>query len=238
VNEGSKLCESCHADFMKPLAAGTKHMPFTEGMCLDCHNPHASNIKGLAKDKVAVLCANCHSDIGDALAKDKTKHKPVETGDCTACHNPHQTALPKLMLAKPPDLCLNCHTTLKAAMTGTHVHSPAARDCFRCHQPHSSPEGRLMVKPVRELCMECHDVKTAAFGDAHVQIDPSIMHCERCHDPHASKDQHFFKPNSHPPFAMKTCTDCHLGKSTPGAGFRLSSIPGVVFPRPCTSATR
>jgi hypothetical protein len=44
-----------------------------------------------------------------------------------------------------------------------------------------------------------------------VYIDPVRMHCERCHEPHASKDAHFFKSNVHPPFGMKSCTDCHLG---------------------------
>ena len=67
-----------------------------------------------------------------------------------------------------------------------------------------------MTKPIREACAECHDLRTAAFGDAHVQIDPGRMHCERCHDAHASKELHFFKQNVHPPFAMKSCKDCHL----------------------------
>ncbi len=90
------------------------------------------------------------------------------------------------------------------------VHSPAARDCLRCHASHAVGEAKLLAKPVRQLCAECHDVTTETFSVAHVRIDPSIMRCERCHDAHASTQDHFFKPNMHAPFAMKTCTDCHL----------------------------
>jgi predicted CXXCH cytochrome family protein len=95
-------------------------------------------------------------------------------------------------------------------MDGARVHSPAARDCLRCHKPHASAESKLMAQPIRTLCSECHDVKAVKFSEAHLDIDPGIMRCERCHEPHASKDQHFFKREAHPPFAMKACSDCHL----------------------------
>lgn len=107
-------------------------------------------------------------------------------------------------------MCLSCHKTLKASMEGSRVHSPAARDCLRCHAPHASAENRLMLRPVRAVCADCHNLGAPAFGDAHMQIDPARIRCERCHDAHASKDPHFFKSNVHPPFAMKSCTDCHL----------------------------
>jgi predicted CXXCH cytochrome family protein len=122
-----------------------------------------------------------------------------------------------LLLAKGPDLCLNCHEGIKTAMSsGGRVHSPAARDCLRCHKPHASAEDRLMVQPVRTLCADCHDLKAAAFSEAHLEIDPARIRCERCHDAHASKDPHFFKSNVHPPFGMKSCTDCHLATRARG----------------------
>jgi hypothetical protein len=71
------------------------------------------------------------------------------------------------------------------------------------------------VQPVGTLCADCHNVKTPQFSEAHVYIDPARMRCERCHEPHASKDPHFFKPNVHPPFGMKSCTDCHLAAPAP-----------------------
>jgi hypothetical protein len=67
-----------------------------------------------------------------------------------------------------------------------------------------------MVKPIRTLCAECHEPGSAKFGEAHLQIDPARIRCERCHDAHGSKEPHFFKSNVHPPFAMKSCQDCHL----------------------------
>jgi hypothetical protein len=36
------------------------------------------------------------------------------------------------------------------------------------------------------------------------------MNCKSCHDPHASKDPKFFKGVVHPPFAGRSCEDCHL----------------------------
>jgi predicted CXXCH cytochrome family protein len=119
--------------------------------------------------------------------------------------------LPGLLLARPPDLCLSCHTSVGAAMDTGRVHAPAARDCLRCHTAHASDQDRLMAQPARDICAECHDVRTQTFGVAHVQIDPGIMRCERCHDAHASTEPFFFKENVHPPFAMGSCTDCHIG---------------------------
>jgi predicted CXXCH cytochrome family protein len=114
------------------------------------------------------------------------------------------------MLAKSPDLCVSCHKTIMSAGDGGRVHSPAARDCLRCHASHAAGENGLLVKPVRKLCSECHDVRTASFSEAHADIDPERMRCERCHDAHASKEPKFFKSNVHPPFAMRSCQDCHL----------------------------
>jgi predicted CXXCH cytochrome family protein len=164
----------------------------------------------MASDKIGTLCAACHANVAEATTAGKSKHEPAAAGDCTACHNPHRAALKGLLLAKSRDLCLGCHSQLKSDMDGGQVHSPAARDCLRCHQPHASGEAMLLAKPARTLCAECHNTATAAFGNAHLQIDPARMRCERCHDAHASKAAKLFKSNAHPPFAMKSCQDCHL----------------------------
>jgi hypothetical protein len=53
-------------------------------------------------------------------------------------------------------------------------------------------------------------VKGKVFANAHINIDSAIIDCKSCHDPHASKDPKFFKVNIHPPFAARSCEDCHV----------------------------
>jgi hypothetical protein len=35
------------------------------------------------------------------------------------------------------------------------------------------------------------------------------MHCVACHEPHASKDPKLFREQQHPPFAARSCEECH-----------------------------
>jgi predicted CXXCH cytochrome family protein len=116
----------------------------------------------------------------------------------------------KLLLAKSPDLCLACHKELKERMSQTRTHPPAGRDCLRCHKPHFSAEPSLIFEPVAKLCSECHDVKGKTFGKEHLDIDAALIDCKSCHDPHASNDPKFFKKNVHPPFAGRSCENCHI----------------------------
>jgi CO dehydrogenase/acetyl-CoA synthase gamma subunit (corrinoid Fe-S protein) len=66
------------------------------------------------------------------------------------------------------------------------------------------------VQPLQTLCGECHDLKGADFAKAHIDIKASLMDCRDCHDPHASKDPKLFKEVIHPPFAARSCEDCHI----------------------------
>ena len=90
------------------------------------------------------------------------------------------------------------------------AHQPAARDCERCHKPHFTVEPTLLAQQIQPLCGECHNLKDTTFGKAHIYIDPSVIDCKKCHDPHASKDPKFFKVFVHPPFAERSCEDCHI----------------------------
>jgi hypothetical protein len=78
--------------------------------------------------------------------------------------------------------------------------------------PHMSAQPSLLAEPIHQLCGVCHNLKDEAFNKAHINIDASVIDCRTCHDPHASKDPKFFKDNMHPPFAGRTCDDCHVVK--------------------------
>jgi predicted CXXCH cytochrome family protein len=92
------------------------------------------------------------------------------------------------------------------------THQPAGRDCERCHKPHFSAEPSLMNQAIQPLCGDCHDFKGPSFAKAHINIESGVMDCRTCHDPHASKDPKFFKATLHPPFASRSCEDCHITK--------------------------
>ena len=83
-------------------------------------------------------------------------------------------------------------------------------DCQTCHKPHFAAQRALLVEPVQSICAQCHEVGKAPFAKAHLGINPADMDCMSCHNPHASKDPKFFKDVIHPPFAGRTCDDCHI----------------------------
>jgi predicted CXXCH cytochrome family protein len=86
-------------------------------------------------------CLECHSDVGDLMAKGK--HATVR---CEACHGPHaaHAADPSTVQAVRPDvhvLCARCHQALvgrPAAFPQVDVADHAGKEaCTTCHTPHS-----------------------------------------------------------------------------------------------------
>jgi predicted CXXCH cytochrome family protein len=185
-------------------------MPFAGGMCLTCHDAHGSNIAGMIVDKQTTVCISCHGDMGKQMMAGAVKHAPVTAGDCTKCHSPHKSKISKLLLVESPDMCFACHKAIKEKVEKEKAHQPARRDCLRCHKPHVSGLPSLMAQPMDKMCGECHDLKGASFSRAHIGIDPAAMNCMHCHSPHASKDPKLFKDIIHPPFAARSCDECHV----------------------------
>jgi predicted CXXCH cytochrome family protein len=138
------------------------------------------------------------------------KHAPVSAGECTKCHSPHRSKIVKLLALESPDICFTCHKEIKTKIEKEKAHQPARRDCLRCHKPHISQEPSLLAQPQHTVCGECHDLKGSSFSTAHIGIDPAVMNCMNCHSPHASKDPKLFKDNMHPPFAARSCDECHV----------------------------
>ncbi|MDH3568520.1 MAG: hypothetical protein OEM61_14360, partial [Desulfobacteraceae bacterium] len=188
----------------------TVHMPYEDGDCLTCHNPHASDNPGVTTEAQKQLCMSCHSDFEAQMQGMASQHLPVAAGQCSGCHNPHQSKLSSLLLAESPDLCLVCHEELKTRMDEGNSHSPAERDCQRCHLPHAASIDNLLTLPLQALCGECHEADDESFQKAHLSIAAEVMNCINCHDPHASKDPKYFKPTMHAPFAARSCDACHI----------------------------
>ncbi len=208
---GVELCGSCHDTYDQEA---NLHMPVQDD-CLNCHDPHGSNTKGmLITDNQGELCFTCHDQ---GIMEGKYQHGPAAVGACTICHNPHASAQEKLLLAAGNDLCAICHTDFIADMTsGSFVHKPVKENCANCHNPHSGPRPKMLPGTVRELCAKCHQdvvqrATEAAVGHGPVE-DPDG--CVKCHLPHGSSVAPLLKAEE-----SALCLGCHDKpiKATDGA---------------------
>lgn len=81
-----KLCYGCHDDFT--ASAPNVHGPVAVGQCLQCHNPHKSQVRYLLEKPIPKLCYKCHD--ADSI-ESIPEHFVRELSSCTDCHNPHQS---------------------------------------------------------------------------------------------------------------------------------------------------
>jgi predicted CXXCH cytochrome family protein len=82
VATGGELCAMCHDAKRAPVL----HVPYREGQCLLCHEPHTSNFPRQVRAETNLLCLSCHV--------------------------PHSSALPDLLPADVNndfELCARCH---------------------------------------------------------------------------------------------------------------------------------
>src|SRR3990170_4291815 len=90
--EGSSLCFSCHEKLKEKSQLANVHLPFKQGNCTGCHNPHTARFPKLLAKKGGELCYSCHQDkkgrFTAALA-----HRPVMQGECTSCHQSHASPI-------------------------------------------------------------------------------------------------------------------------------------------------
>jgi predicted CXXCH cytochrome family protein len=138
--KGSDLCFKCHDE--KNFEGITLHGPVTEGKCLECHQPHGSNIPAHVRADQPKLCLDCHSvEIIDTKGiplpstkelfdtKEMNLHKPFAEGKCTACHLPHPADSYRRFKGNYPgqfyasytdetyDSCLRCHEDLSSHLS-------------------------------------------------------------------------------------------------------------------------
>jgi predicted CXXCH cytochrome family protein len=80
-----KLCHDCHDD--ATISAPNVHGPVAVGQCLQCHNPHKTQVRYLLeKGGVPELCYSCH-DMDSILSI--PAHFVSEPSACIDCHDPH-----------------------------------------------------------------------------------------------------------------------------------------------------
>jgi predicted CXXCH cytochrome family protein len=138
--KGSVLCFMCHDE--NNFKGITLHGPVTEGKCLECHQPHGSDISAHVRADQPKLCLDCHSiEIMDTKGiplpstkelfddKDMNLHKPFAEGKCTACHLPHPADTYRRFKGNYPgqfyasytdetyESCLRCHEDLSRRLS-------------------------------------------------------------------------------------------------------------------------
>lgn len=114
------------------LAIGSRHRPYTEKKCTDCHD--FSSAVGLVRPP-RELCVMCHRDFV-LQGKGLHVHGPVAIGDCSACHLPHTSVHGSLLEQDKTDICSKCHQEQRLAALMHDRVVTRGMACTDCHDPH------------------------------------------------------------------------------------------------------
>ena len=214
--EQANLCQQCHTKITAQVVGGSTHTPVGKGECFECHDAHGSLNQDLLLATGGELCGKCHGMTQNAIAEAAVRHAPAEAGACLACHGPHTAPREHLLSLPTQDLCRTCHGIILEEMTwpGYESHPPAAEGkCLDCHMPHASANAGLAIMATPDLCWSCHEANTPAMKEKHLGLLTKTIDCLTCHAPHSAEGAGLFWPNRHPPFAEKSCDECHLDQN-------------------------
>lgn len=177
------LCFTCHEEVREAIAKSRhKHtvIPTNPNSCIDCHNPHATDLEFALKKSARDLCVTCHAEV---IAGMKYVHEPVQVS-CTLCHNPHSSDFPKNLHTSGNDLCLECHSRKSQEITWGR--GPVALFEGRVQLPARSFDSirRLELGPdgKRGHPLINHPVSAPKQGQT------SEVTCLSCHRPHAANN--------------------------------------------------
>ncbi len=122
-----QLCDECHFDKVEAYKKNKfVHGPVGVGLCLLCHDPHASSQPAQLLAPTNTLCAGCHDTVikkgdhvvrgvsgqGHPLAAPVDPSDPGKSLTCGSCHDPHggqSQALFRRGLTSRMQLCGVCH---------------------------------------------------------------------------------------------------------------------------------
>jgi len=152
VATGGELCAMCHEAKKDPVL----HVPYREGQCLICHEPHTSNFPRQARAETNLLCLSCHG-VNQPDVKINQEIKTVSLlGGRTLTLDDYRQAV-KIGLDRSGT---KGHPIVGHPISGRDPRNKdAALNCLSCHAAHSSTWPGLFppdVKPDVALCVECH----------------------------------------------------------------------------------
>ena len=194
-NGQTKFCTKCHD--AKMFTKKNVHPPVAEGKCTACHDPHQADFKGLLREGMPGLCAECHPDVMRKLKNAPVVHPPVKDGRCTGCHDPHSSSARYLLKGEPGKFCITCHDKIgKKVAAATYPHAPLTKpdSCLACHTGHTSNAKGLLPAVEKDFCLRCH-VKIGATLEGKKSLHGPIREgrCTPCHDPHGSPYKNLLK---------------------------------------------
>lgn len=202
-----KTCYRCHEELRRSLAGKNVHAPVRQDDCVACHNPHASDSRGLIDGRLEDVCYRCHSALRQA-AQGQVMHTALRAGTCTQCHDPHAGG-PSLLKQETKALCLSCHKGLQKELAAPHQHPAFAQGkCLSCHAPHFAPQPGLLRQGATSLCLSCHEPRCKA-GQTSIASLTRKMECTGCHSPHASASPGLLGSHGHQDFLKGECASCH-----------------------------
>jgi len=218
----NQLCYSCHQDLQTKFDSGAVHLPVKAGVCWDCHDPHASDKKGLlypvpeGTDDPS-SCLLCHdSEIGAAL-KAAHPHKPFNDLTCMVCHEAHNSEHAPLLKQEGDALCLNCHQKDAQAMATAHTGKHAeSLHCLDCHSGHATSKPGLVSARAHTPfadgdCETCHSMPDASNQVTFSGGATPNSICGGCHEEQAQAPS---RSTPHPAVTSDNCSDCHLPHSS------------------------
>lgn len=146
IDAAKPVCATCHADKISEMKThpsahseqdcNSCHMKHGLGKgessnCLDCHDPHADNMK-------VADCTKCHKP-----------HSPKEVtyGDvpnqlCAACHDQEASDLAATKTKHHEQACSDCHPEKH-------------KNIMQCTECHDTPHGEFIHKKFPK-CLDCH----------------------------------------------------------------------------------
>ena len=183
--EPKNLCLGCHGEIQQTISeAAVQHdAVIDDAACLNCHNPHASDIQHLLNQLPFDLCVSCHSNdqpetdgrvrtnFSQLLEENPYHHGPVEGKDCSACHLTHGSQHHNLLVDEYPESFYAPYEPDNYAL------------CYRCHNEENmaDPETTTTTR-FRDGSRNLHYL--------HVNKPDRGRTCRACHEVHASENPH------------------------------------------------
>lgn len=187
--------------------------------------PAAANATYVGSD----VCATCHSDQADTLAK--TPHGSgafagLSSHGCETCHGPgsahaedpdNEALRPKITrwsAERQSAVCQACHKGGSQFFWHGGMHERRGLSCLSCHSIHSfqSAKAQLKAKTTTEACISCHKtVRAEMWKNSHHPIREGRISCTDCHNPHGSTTPKMIKAAS----VNDQCYSCHTEKRGP-----------------------
>jgi predicted CXXCH cytochrome family protein len=186
VLPGNDLCWMCHGGMGPKLGEAYTHAPFMNGNCVDCHDPHASDFRGMLAMDVRDLCVTCHR-VGPEMDRDQV-HPSFAARVCLDCHDPHASQYRGILVDSQRNLCFTCHPSVaRLSRMGVQHHPFQYDNCTGCHEPHGSNFRPLLITAQPGVCYLCHDdIRQDFLKPSHHPVGTISLNCSDCHDPHAT----------------------------------------------------